>query len=390
MSYSPVSRVLCQTITSPPDQLGWITELSGELQSTDRGKQMCRVNDYAQAAKTNDQTILALQNQKKIAMAKLKTLSYGSPEYNDKLDEINGYTQKILDLGKANAEFKKSAVEIRFKPFDDTIDSLDELIDDCDTLKDMLDSDTFFSDAGELTKQGAANIALINKGLNAEQQKIADYRAQLKNVQQEYNAGNLTKEQLKGYLFSAYGSKIKVVKSNHRYTGTKNKDGSRTGQDWYYEYKVAGQKHNKHVTMYRVMSDCFCENEFGSEDNEIHHIRKKNQYKPSEGKECNRAENLQLLPREIHKNLTYYASKPDAEHNKELEEKIKNADCPSFQLSQEQFQDLLMAALYDCNVSGGKAIMYTTTITDNVEDIEAEAHVLDVGKILKQNLEECE
>ena len=63
----------------------------------------------------------------------------------------------------------------------------------------MLDSDTFFSDAGELTKQGAANIALINKGLNAEQQKIADYRAQLKNVQQEYNAGNLTKEQLKEY-----------------------------------------------------------------------------------------------------------------------------------------------------------------------------------------------
>lgn len=142
--------------------------------------------------------------------------------------------------------------------------------------------------------------------------------------------------------------------------------------------------------VHRVMSDCFCENEFGSEDNEIHHIRKKNQYKPSEGKECNRAENLQLLPREIHKNLTYYASKPDAEHNKELEEKIKNADCPSFQFPQEQFQDLLMVALYDCNVSGGKAIMYTTTITDNVEDIEAEAHVLDVGKILKQNLEECE
>lgn len=157
------------------------------------------VNDYAQAAKTNDQTILALQNQKKIAMAKLKTLSYGSPEYNDKLDEINGYIQKILDLGKANAELKKSAVEIRFKPFDDTIDSLDELINDCDTLKDMLDSDTFFSDAGELTKQGAANITLINKGLNAEQQKIADYRAQLKNAQQEYNAGNLTKEQLKEY-----------------------------------------------------------------------------------------------------------------------------------------------------------------------------------------------
>ena len=158
----------------------------------------------------------------------------------------------------------------------------------------------------------------------------------------------------KGYLFSAYGNKIKVVKPNHRYTGTKNKDGSRTGQDWYYEYKVKGQKHNKHVSMYRVMSDCFLENEFGSDDNEIHHIRKKNQYKPSEGKECNRADNLQLLPREIHKNLTYYASKTDVDHNKEMEEKIKNADCPSFQLSQEQFQVLLMSALYDCETESGR------------------------------------
>ena len=168
----------------------------------------------------------------------------------------------------------------------------------------------------------------------------------------------------KGYLFSAYGNKIKVVKPNHRYTGTKNKDGSRTGQDWYYEYKVKGQKHNKHVSMYRVMSDCFLENEFGSDDNEIHHIRKKNQYKPSEGKECNRADNLQLLPREIHKNLTYYASKTDVDHNKEMEEKIKNADCPSFQLSQEQFQVLLMSALYDCDINVGKPVMYTTTITE--------------------------
>ena len=157
------------------------------------------VNDYVQAAKINDQTILALQNQKKIAMAKLKTLSPGSPEYQKVLDEINGYTQAILDAAKSTAEFKKAAVEIRFKPFDDAIDSLDELIDDCDTLKGMLDSDTFFSDAGDLTAQGAANIALINKGLNAEQQKIADYKAQWENAQQEYNAGNLTEEQLKEY-----------------------------------------------------------------------------------------------------------------------------------------------------------------------------------------------
>ena len=195
----------------------------------------------------------------------------------------------------------------------------------------------------------------------------------------------------KGYLFSAYGNKIKVVKPNHRYTGTQNKEGIRTSQDWYYEYRIKGQKHCKHITMHRIMSDCFLKSEFGSENNEkneIHHIRKKNQYKQSEARECNRADNLQLLPRDVHKNLTYYASKTDADHNKEMEEKIKNADCPSFQFSQEQFQMLLMAALYDCDVNVGKPVMYTTTITEKVEDIEAEAHVLNVEKILEQNMKE--
>lgn len=49
---------------------------------------------------------------------------------------------------------------------------------------------------------------------------------------------------------------------------------------------------------------------------------------------------------------------------------------------------LLMAALYDCDVNVGKPVMYTTTITENVEDIEAEAHVLNVEKILEQNMKE--
>ena len=36
----------------------------------------------------------------------------------------------------------------------------------------------------------------------------------------------------KGYLFSAYGSKIKVIKPNHRHTGIKNKDGRKLLHEW--------------------------------------------------------------------------------------------------------------------------------------------------------------
>lgn len=55
------------------------------------------------------------------------------------------------------------------------------------------------------------------------------------------------------------------------------------GQDWYYEYVAEGEKYNRHVTMYRVISDHFLKNEFDSANDEIHHIRKKALYKPNEG-----------------------------------------------------------------------------------------------------------
>ena len=184
----------------------------------------------------------------------------------------------------------------------------------------------------------------------------------------------------KGYLFSAYFDEIRILKPNHRYTGVKNKAGIRPGQDWYYEYIVEGEKYNKHVSMYRVISDHFLKNEFDSANNEIHHIRKKALYKPNEGNVCNRVENLQLLPREIHQELTYYANKTSAEHDRELEKKIREADCPSYQLTQEQFEALIKWNLQNCAAMGMTPVVYTTSITDDVSEIEAEAHPLKIEK----------
>ena len=62
-------------------------------------------------------------------------------------------------------------------------------------------------------------------------------------------------------------------KANHRYIGTMNKNGVRTGQDWYYEHAIEGA-YNKHIPMHKIMSEHFGKNEFGSEETEVHHIRK--------------------------------------------------------------------------------------------------------------------
>lgn len=186
----------------------------------------------------------------------------------------------------------------------------------------------------------------------------------------------------KGYVFTASRSEFKVLKQHYRRTGKKNKDGERPGQDWYYEYKVKGEKNNRHVPVHKIISDTFLTNAFDSKDDEIHHKRKRSVFKPNEGKLCNRADNLQVLPRSVHKELTKYANKTMNELNEETEKKIEESGCPVFNLTedqQEQFRIWAINFMRNYIVQGGEPILLKTSISDNVADIEAEAYP--VGKV---------
>lgn len=155
--------------------------------------------DYVEAIKTNNSTIASLQSQKEYIQQQMMTVQQGSQQWRDYAEQVSDLDQSIMDTASSTAELRKNIVELRFKVFDDAKESLDRLIDDYDTLRGMLDSDTFLSDNGTFTSQGLANIALLNKAMDAEKQHLADYKAQLKNIQDEYNNNNLTKEQYEEY-----------------------------------------------------------------------------------------------------------------------------------------------------------------------------------------------
>ena len=132
--------------------------------------------------------------------------------------------------------------------------------------------------------------------------------------------------------------------------------------------------------MHKIMSEHFGKNEFGSEETEVHHIRKNLRYKPNDGNVCNRAENLQLLPKEIHKELTRYASKTNAELDKELKQKVKEADCPMYAYTPEMLEALIKWNIQNCIANGLQQVIYMTSITDDAAEIEAEAHPLKLEK----------
>lgn len=176
-----------------------------------------------------------------------------------------------------------------------------------------------------------------------------------------------------GYVFTAYYKDVRILSDNPTETGLKNKNGVRTGKKWRYYNPLT----NKFVPSWKVIADTFCENEFTGYENEsehIHHIQKRQTFKPEEGSLCNRAENLQKLPTPIHKDLTHYASKTNEELDKETEKKAIKSGCPRYSFTKEKLELFLIQAIRSCLANGAEPIFFSKTITDDTSQIKAEAH----------------
>lgn len=157
-------------------------------------------NDYVEAMKVNDKTILAYQHQKDLILTEMAKVSVDSPKYQEYAKQLADVNKNILEANNDTADLKESLVELRFKPLEDARDTIELLVTDLDNLRDMMDSDTFMNDDGSMTKQGLANIALLNKASEATKQQLANDKAQLETIQQMYDNDLLTEDQYKQYI----------------------------------------------------------------------------------------------------------------------------------------------------------------------------------------------
>lgn len=172
-----------------------LDEASGEYKVA--GQRTITEADYQNAITTNNNTINALQEQKNLVQQKMLTLNAGSAEYQEYADQLAELDKKILETANSNAELKKSIVDLRFEQFDEAQDKLDDLIEDYGNLRDMMDSDTFYNDDGSFTDTGLANIALINKEMDAYRQKISDCTAELDLLEELKKNGMITADEYK-------------------------------------------------------------------------------------------------------------------------------------------------------------------------------------------------
>jgi hypothetical protein len=132
-----------------------------------------------------------------------------------------------------------------------------------------------------------------------------------------------------GYLWSVYRDELYLLKPHAKGTGKKNRKGNRAGFTWYYWIR------NRHVDMAKIMADHFLENEFDAKEYHIHHKKKRNTFSVNEPQKCNRADNLQILPKDVHIGLTKLASKTFEEHDKELRADVSKRNVPTVHLPQQ-------------------------------------------------------
>lgn len=155
-------------------------------------------NLLQERVKTNMRQIVALQKLKQ-DMAEYYDAhfeSYNNEEAQKYLDNMAQIDEQILKLGSDTESLKNEIMELRWKPFEDYQDKLSSVINEYQTAQKLLgDSDSFYNDDGTFTENGLTNILLTQEQIDATKDKIANYRAALDKLDEQYKNGCYSKEE---------------------------------------------------------------------------------------------------------------------------------------------------------------------------------------------------
>lgn len=168
-----------------------------------KGEQISEKDLQAQLDNANAQ-IQANYNKRQELLRDQAKYDVGSEKYNEIAEEIEKLDDSIYDAMNNIEDLKNKIWEVRWEPFFDGQEALDNLITQTDDLRGLLNSDAFVGKNGGLTLDGIANIALINQGMIAAKQQIKNYNEALKKLDEDLKNGNIStseyKEQQKEFM----------------------------------------------------------------------------------------------------------------------------------------------------------------------------------------------
>ena len=123
---------------------------------------------------------------------KLSTIKFGSDEWYEAQDALNGVYESIQQDEQELVEFQKSINELKFDRFDELLNKLGDITDETDFLIDMLDSDNLFdSDTGMITQDGITAMGLTAQNYDVYLAKAHEYKKAIADLDEMYKNGEI-------------------------------------------------------------------------------------------------------------------------------------------------------------------------------------------------------
>lgn len=140
---------------------------------------------------------------------KLSTIKFGSDEWYEAQEALNGVYESIQQDEQELAEFQKSINQLKFDRFDELLNKLGDITDETDFLIDMLDSDNLFdSDTGMITQDGITAIGLTAQNYDTYLAEAQKYKDAIADLNEMYKNGEIS--------LTDYNSQLRTYQQGQR------------------------------------------------------------------------------------------------------------------------------------------------------------------------------
>lgn len=146
---------------------------------------------YSKQISLNNVNEKKLVAEREKLISKLSEIPKGTDDWYDAQDKLFSVESELVNIQTENANLQKSINQLKFDRFDDLIGKLNDVVDETNFLKDMLDSDHLFDDNGMITDDGLTAIGLTAQNYDTYLAEAEKYKQMQEDLEKMYANGDI-------------------------------------------------------------------------------------------------------------------------------------------------------------------------------------------------------
>ena len=175
-----------------------------------------RIGNYDKQIDNYNDQIYAKRELQKLYLNRMAQLHVNDAEYQETADKVAKLDEEIINLATDIENAKDSIRKARWEAFNENMTSLNNRITENDDIRKMLNQNGMVNrEDGTLNADGYANILLIAKGMELNNQKMADYKVALSKVKEELDHGVISQSEYNEYV-NQYQTEIRKAASANK------------------------------------------------------------------------------------------------------------------------------------------------------------------------------